>query len=105
MLKIQSSYVRDRHNAFAERVNGVIKNEYLIPRSICSFRQLADYSKKAVNDYNTKRHHGSLGRCSPVDYEAAWRKLPAHKQKKEVIRSENTPNILEASLQSNANDT
>jgi len=52
---------RAQDNAFAERVNGVIKNEYLIPRSLSSFRQLTYYSKKAVYDYNTKRHHGSLG--------------------------------------------
>lgn len=96
---------RAQDNAFAERVNGVIKNEYLIPRSLKTFRQLTYYSKQAVADYNTKRHHGSLGRCSPADYEATWRQLPTHKQKVEVIRSENTPNFLEASLQTNAIDT
>ncbi|MDZ7808536.1 MAG: IS3 family transposase [Gracilimonas sp.] len=96
---------RAQDNAFAERINGVIKNEYLIPRSLKTFRQLTYYSKQAVIDYNTKRHHGSLGRCSPVDYEAAWKKTPTDQQKVEVIRSENTPNFLEASLQSNAIDT
>lgn len=96
---------RAQDNAFAERINGVIKNEYLIPWSLSSFRQLQVYSKKAVTDYNTKRHHGSLGKCSPVDYETAWRKLPEEKRRVEVIRSENTPNFLEASLQSNAIDT
>lgn len=96
---------RAQDNAFAERVNGVIKNEYLIPRSLSSFRRLTYYSKKAVNDYNTKRHHRSLGRCSPVDSETAWRQLPKDQQKVEVIRSENTPKFLEASLQANAIDT
>jgi len=96
---------RAQDNAFAERINGVIKNEYLIPRSLKTFRQLTYYSKQAVTDYNTKRHHGSLGRCSPEDYEATWRKLPVHKQRVEVIRSENTPNFLEASLQDNVIDT
>lgn len=96
---------RAQDNAFAERINGVIKNEYLIPRSLKTFRQLTYYSKQAVNDYNSKRHHGSLGRTSPADYEASWRKLPADKQKVEVIRSENTPKFLEASLQTNAIDT
>jgi transposase InsO family protein len=96
---------RAQDNAFAERVNGVIKNEYLIPRSLKTFRQLTYYSKQAVSDYNTTRHHGSLGRCSPADYEAGWRKLPKDQQKVEVIRSENTPNFLEASLQANAIDT
>ena len=96
---------RAQDNAFAERINGVIKNEYLIPWSLETFRQLKYYSKKAVTDYNTKRHHGSLGKCSPVDYEAAWKKLPEDKRRVEVIRSENTPDFLEASLQSNAIDT
>lgn len=96
---------RAQDNAFAERINGVIKNEYLIRWSLSSYRQLQYYSKKAVIDYNTKRHHGSLGKCSPADYETAWRKLPEDKRRVEVIRSENTPDFLEASLQSNAIDT
>jgi putative transposase len=96
---------RAQDNAFAERINGVIKNEYLIPWSLSSFRQLQYYSKKAVTDYNTKRHHGSLGKCSPADYESAWRILPEDKRRVEIIRSENTPNISEASLQSNVIDT
>lgn len=95
---------RAQDNAFAERINGVIKNEYLIPWSLSSFRQLQNYSKKAVADYNTKRHHGSLGKCSPVDYETAWRTMPEDKRRVEVIRSENTPDYLEASLQSSAVD-
>lgn len=95
---------RATDNAFAERINGVIKNEYLIPRSLETFHQLQYYSKKAVTDYNTKRHHGSLGRWAPMDYEAAWRQLPPDQQKVEVIRSENTPDFSEASLQSNAVD-
>jgi transposase InsO family protein len=95
---------RAQDNAFAERINGVIKNEYLIPWSLSSFRQLQVYTKKAVTDYNTKRHHGSLGKCSPADYETAWRALPEDKRRVEVIRSENTPDFSEASLQSNAID-
>jgi transposase InsO family protein len=95
---------RAQDNAFAERINGVIKNEYLIPWSLSSYRQLRYYSKKAVTDYNTKRHHGSLGKCSPADYETAWRKLHEEKRRVEVIRSENTPDFSEASLQSNAID-
>jgi len=96
---------RAQDNAFAERINGVIKNEYLIRWSLSSFRQLQYYSKKAVTDYNTKRHHGSLGKCSPVAYETTWKTLPEDKRRVEVIRSENTPDFLEASLQSNSIDT
>lgn len=92
-------------NAFAERINGVIKNEYLIPRSPASFRQLTRYSKQAVTDYNTKRHHGALGRRSPAEYEQAWGQLPEDKRKTEVIRSENTPTFLEGTLQRERIDT
>lgn len=92
-------------NAFAERINGVIKNEYLIPRSPGSYRQLKRYSKQAVIDYNTKRHHGALGRCSPAEYEQAWGQLPKGKRKVEVIRSENTPEFLEGTLQRELIDT
>lgn len=92
-------------NAFAERVNGVIKNEYLIPRSLSNYRQLKRYSKQAVTDYNTKRHHGALGRQSPAEYEWVWRKLPKDKRRVEFIRSENTPKFLEGTLQANHIDT
>lgn len=92
-------------NAFAERVNGVIKNEYLIPWVPGSFRQLVRYSRQAVDDYNTKRHHGALGRRSPAAYEQAWRQLPKGQRNVEVIRSENTPKFLEGTLQPELIDT
>src|SRR5699024_4381167 len=92
-------------NAFAERINGVIKNEYLIPWAPTSYRQLKRYSIRAVADYNTKRHHGALGRRSPAAYEHACRQQREHKRKVEVIRSENTPTFLEASLQREPVDT
>jgi putative transposase len=92
-------------NAFAERINGVIKNEYLIPRSLSSFRQLCTYAKRAVADYNTERHHGALGRCAPAEYEQRYWALPEDERTVEVIRSEKTPTFLEASLQSSVIDT
>jgi AcrR family transcriptional regulator len=86
-------------NAFAERINGVIKNEYLIPWGPSSFRQLKKLTKKAVSDYNTKRHHGALDKCSPIDYERRCQELSADKRKIEVIRSENTPKFLKSALE------
>lgn len=88
-------------NAFAERINGVIKNEYLIPRALENFRQLRYYANQAVNDYNTKRHHGSLDRRSPCEYEQAYWQLPKQEQKVEIIRSENTPKFLKSNLKPN----
>lgn len=92
-------------NAYAERVNGVIKNEYLAYRSMSGLRCLKKYTKQAVTDYNTRRHHGSLGRISPVDYESRWKTLDVTERKKQVILSEKTPKNLEASLQKYAIDT
>jgi transposase InsO family protein len=86
-------------NAFAERINGVIKNEYLTPWAPSSFRELKKRTKQAVNDYNTKRHHGALGRCSPVEYERCWQQLPASERRIEMIRSEKTPKISESALE------
>ncbi len=86
-------------NAFAERINGVIKNEYLIPWAPGSFRELKRLTKQAVSDYNTKRHHGALGRRSPANYERHCQGLSIGQHRREVIRSESTPEILEAPLE------
>lgn len=92
-------------NAFAERINGVIKNEYLVYRALSSFRDLQKYTKQAVRDYNTIRHHGAIGRRSPIMYEVAWSELPHEERHRQVIRSEQTPKNLEAILQYNDIDT
>ncbi len=44
-------------NAFAERVNGTIKNEYLKRWYIDDFKTLKQKTTKAVNHYNKKRLH------------------------------------------------
>lgn len=86
-------------NAFAERINGIIKNEYLHYRRPQDMRQLKRHTRQAVSDYNRVRHHRSLGRISPLDYEHQWQQLPSDESRVEMIRSANTPKILEASLQ------
>jgi len=92
-------------NAYAERINGVIKNEYLAYRSLTSFSDLTRHTKQAVGDYNRVRHHGAIGGRSPVEYEAVWSELPPQERPRQVIHSEQTPKNLEASLQSNDIDT
>lgn len=92
-------------NAFAERINGIIKNEYLIPWAVGSFTQLKIRTRMAVSDYNTKRHHRSLGRCCPAEYEKMHWQLPQERRSLQVIRSENTPKFLKASLQGSDIDT
>lgn len=56
-------------NAFAERINGIIKNEYLKMWSINSFEELKRYTTKAVNHYNRKRRHRAFKmKYNPVNF-------------------------------------
>lgn len=47
-------------NAYAERINGIIKNEFIKYKNPQSFNQLNLEVKKAVEYYNSKRIHRSL---------------------------------------------
>ena len=61
-----------QENAYAERINGIIKNEYLNLWSINSFYQLKRKLKQAVQHYNFKRPHRHLpNKMSPVQFENA----------------------------------
>jgi len=62
--------LRGQENAYAERINGIIKNEYLKYWEIDSLDMLKQKVKKAVNHYNYKRPHRSLPmRSTPVSFE------------------------------------
>lgn len=56
-------------NPFAERINGVIKNNYLIHRSINSFEKLIKEVDRAVKLYNEQKPHISLKRMTPIKFE------------------------------------
>lgn len=56
-------------NAFAERINGTIKNEYLLLWGVDSFQDLKRKLKRAVHNYNNKRIHNNLNRMTPVQFE------------------------------------
>ncbi|MFD0933285.1 IS3 family transposase [Psychroflexus salinarum] len=56
-------------NAYAERINRTIKNDYLEYWNPKSFTQLKRMVKKAVNHYNTERPHNNIGKLSPVEFE------------------------------------
>lgn len=57
-------------NTHIERVNGIIKNEYLRHYNIQNFSQLGRGLKKAVDIYNNLRPHSALNRLSPCQFEA-----------------------------------
>jgi putative transposase len=59
-------------NAYAERINRTIKEEYLdhwIPKT---FEQLKRCVEKAVNHYNNQRPHNNIGKLSPMEFENKW---------------------------------
>ena len=52
-------------NAFAERINRTIKEEYLAYWKPMTFHQLKHQVKKAVENYNFKRIHNGIKRNTP----------------------------------------
>lgn len=69
-------------NAYAERINRTIKEEYLDHWKPSDFKQLSLYTQRAVAHYNTKRIHNNLDRLTPVAFLQTWKK-----QKKEVRKT------------------
>ncbi len=55
-------------NAYAERINRTIKEEYLDPKNIQSYEELKKEVSKAVSNYNTKRIHNHLNRETPEGF-------------------------------------
>lgn len=56
-------------NGKAERINGTIKNNYLIHWSINNLNDLKKMVGKAVTLYNNDKPHAKLNRLTPVSYE------------------------------------
>ena len=62
-------------NAYAERINRTIKEEYLDYWKPSSFDHLKKDVKRAVDQYNNKRPHDNLNKRNPVEFEDYWSKL------------------------------
>ncbi|MBK9108331.1 MAG: transposase [Saprospiraceae bacterium] len=56
-------------NGKAERINGIIKNNYLIHRDIKNYHQLTIEVDRSVQLYNLEKPHKELQRLSPVEFE------------------------------------
>jgi len=54
-------------NAIAERVNGILKNEYLLDYEFANYEQAVKATREAVYLYNYERPHWSLGLKKPAD--------------------------------------
>jgi putative transposase len=76
-------------NAHAERINGTIKNDYLIHYAPQDYKQLITLTDKAVKMYNLFRPHLSLRNRSPADYELFTKTALVNKEKrskKEILQ-------------------
>jgi putative transposase len=68
-LKMINSMAEDVYeNPHAERLNGIIKNNYLYPYGPTNFRSLKKSTKKAVWMYNNEKPHSALNGKTPVNY-------------------------------------
>jgi len=56
-------------NAHAERINGIIKNDYLVGYGPQNYCQLSEMTAKAVMKYNNEKPHGAIGNISPYAFE------------------------------------
>ena len=72
-------------NAHIERVNGTMKNQYLIHWNITSFQQLKTEVKRAVETYNKQRPHSALGGLAPVAFEQKIKELTDSERSKLTI--------------------
>lgn len=61
-------------NPYAERINGIIKNNYLIHRNINNYAELIKEVDRAVKLYNEQKPHRSLNRLSPIQFESLFLK-------------------------------
>ena len=64
-------------NAIAERVNGILKSEFLLDRQFASFKDAAIAVREAVQTYNLLRIHSSRNYLTPQQaYSQAAGTLP-----------------------------
>ena len=56
-------------NPHAERVNGIIKNNYIRHYGPKSLIDLIKMTNKAVQLYNTEKPHRALNKLSPIQFE------------------------------------
>ncbi len=97
--KIQISMgEKAQDNAYAERINGTIKNEYLKYWEPKNLKELQRMLKQAVNHYNRKRIHNELpGRITPGKFEETLINLKSHKRPTVIIYAEGNYKIKVAS--------
>lgn len=68
-------------NAYAERINRTIKEEYLDHWKPGTLAQLKAMTKRAVNNYNNKRTHHNIEDKTPMEFETQFPLLASQQRK------------------------
>jgi transposase InsO family protein len=77
-------------NAYAERINGTVKNDYLMHRKIASLADLRYHLRRDIRAYNEERPHKALPQqMSPVQFEKYLQAVPTDRHPKFKIYDEN----------------
>jgi putative transposase len=86
-------------NAHAERLNGIIKNDYLRLHGPQNYQQLITMTNQTVFRYNYERPHQSLGKISPDQFEKSrppeaypqsFKKKKSNKKRKNALYVDNS---------------
>ena len=67
---LQMSMTEKNHsaeNALAERVNGILKQEYYLDSEFADRQQARVATTRAIGLYNTRRPHSALGLLTPQE--------------------------------------
>lgn len=76
-----SMAISAQDNAYAERINRTIKEEYLDYWKPKDYKELKTMTKKAVGNYNSKRIHNNLDRNTPKNFEENFSFMGTHERK------------------------
>ena len=87
-----------KDNAYAERINGIIKNEYLKSKIIENFKDLRREVRIAVDHYNHKRIHRHLpGKKTPKQFQKELVDLSTQDRPKVIVYTEGNSKTRAAS--------
>lgn len=75
-------------NAYAERINKTIKEEFLDYWKPQTGEELKKMVRKAVNYYNRSRQHKHLNKMTPLEFLEHWKTLPVNLRPKLTIFNE-----------------
>jgi len=75
-------------NPHAERLNGIVKNNYLRHYNPKTFAQLKVMTSKAVKMYNEAKPHKALSKMAPIPFEELFHKNQLIHKRKKVAKKE-----------------